>query len=105
MEDLRAILGVLRESPVEARSGTLPDGWAPDLSPQPDLGDVAALVRASAQAGTQVRLVDEVPTDATVPALIGRTAYRVAQEALTNVHKHAPHAATTVRLSGLAAAP
>ncbi len=35
--------------------------------------------------------------DATgVPTTIGRTAYRVVQEALTNVHKHARDTATTV---------
>lgn len=104
LQDLRAILGVLREDTDEAESGsaTSPDGRAQGLSPAPapDLGDVPALVRASAEAGARVRLIDEVAPGAEVPALVGSTAYRVAQEALTNVHKHATHAATTVRLSG-----
>ena len=35
-----------------------------------------------------------------VPDLVGRTAYRVVQEALTNARKHAPGAEVRVRLSG-----
>jgi signal transduction histidine kinase len=31
---------------------------------------------------------------------VGRTAFRVVQEALTNARKHAPHAAVTVILTG-----
>lgn len=102
LQDLRTILGVLREGAGEAdgESATSLGGPAQDLAPAPDLGDVPALVRASAEAGARVRLIDEVLPGAAVPSLVGSTAYRVAQEALTNVHKHAPHAATTVRLSG-----
>ena len=37
---------------------------------------------------------------ASVSEQLGRTAYRVVQEGLTNVHKHARGAATTVRLAG-----
>lgn len=102
LQDLRAILGVLREDTGEAGGGsaTSLEGRAEDLAPPPDLGDVPALVRASADAGARVRLIDEVLPGAELPALVGSTAYRVAQEALTNVHEHALHAATTVRLSG-----
>ena len=35
-----------------------------------------------------------------MPEVTGRTVYRVVQEALTNVHKHARDAVTTVRLTG-----
>lgn len=103
LQDLRTILGVLRVDTSEADGGSAIalGGPAQDLAAPPDLGDVPALVRASAEAGVRVRLVDEVLPGAEVPALVGSTAYRVAQEALTNVHKHAPHAATTVRLSGV----
>ena len=49
-----------------------------------------------------VRLVpnSSLSLDASVPEAVGRAAYRVVQEALTNIHKHAASAATTVRLSG-----
>ena len=101
LADLRGVLGVLLADahvPVDAASAS--EARALALRPQPTLDDVAALVRASARAGVRVDLAQHVPTDPPVPALIGRTAYRVVQEALTNVHKHAPDAATTVRLTG-----
>ena len=90
LEDLRGVLGVLRAdgSPTGA-----------DLAPQPQLGDLPRLVGSSAAAGVGVTLVDELP-DEPVPEVTGRTVYRVVQEALTNVHKHARDAATTVRVTG-----
>ena len=91
LEDLRGVLGVLR-------ADTSADGE--DLLPQPTLADVGRLVSSSAQAGVAVRLDDGLPHGAAPPPLLGRTAYRVVQEGLTNVHKHAPAAAAAVRLSG-----
>src|SRR4051812_26294846 len=90
LEDLRSVLGVLRDDTSETGA---------DLAPQPQLRDGPRLVASSSAAGVGVTLVDELP-DEPVPELTGRTVYRVVQEALTNVHKHARDAATTVRLAG-----
>jgi signal transduction histidine kinase len=60
--------------------------------------DVPRLVEASREAGVVVRVHDTVSDIAAVPDLVGRTAYRVVQEGLTNVHKHAPGAAAAIRL-------
>jgi signal transduction histidine kinase len=85
MEELRAVLGVLREDPGDA---------APEL-PMPTAADLSGLVAEWQRAGMRVAL--DVEGDlATVPAGAGRTVFRVVQEALTNAHKHA--SATTVRV-------
>ena len=93
LDDLRGVLGVLRAD--ETAPGA-------DLAPQPQLRDVPRLVESSRAAGVAVTLVDRLPNGAVdeTPELIGRTVYRVVQEALTNVHKHARDAATTVTLDG-----
>jgi signal transduction histidine kinase len=52
------------------------------------------------RAGVPVTLELQVQPDPPVPDPLGRTAYRVVQEALTNVHKHAHGTATTVRIEG-----
>ena len=85
LEDLRGVLGVLRS--------TDPNDAQP-LAPQPTLADLERLVADSQAAGVAIELTADPMTD--VPDLIGRTAYRVVQEALTNVHKHARGARTAV---------
>ncbi|MGX6606849.1 sensor histidine kinase [Micromonosporaceae bacterium Da 78-11] len=89
LEDLRSVIGMLR-TPAEDR-------------PQPTLGDVAALVEQSRSTGTQVGLSDaglELPDGHAVPDQVGRHAYRIIQEALTNARKHAPGAPVRVEISG-----
>jgi signal transduction histidine kinase len=90
LTDLRQVLGVLRDG-----SG------APVMdAPQPTFRDVPGLVREAESSGMRVQYVDEVRSDAEVPAAAGRTIYRIVQEGLTNVRKHAPGVSTTVRIGG-----
>jgi signal transduction histidine kinase len=90
LEDLRGVLGVLRET-------SSPPGAA--LVPQPGLDHVAQLVEASRAAGVVVSL--ELALEAERPPdVTSRTAHRVVQEALTNVHKHARGAMTSVIVTG-----
>ncbi len=114
LEDLRGVLGVLRgvESstaalpppvgllPVAGLAPPSPLAPAPDLTPQPGMADVRALVESSRGAGVPVHLDWDVPDGAPVPEVLGRTAFRVLQEALTNVHKHADGASATVLVRG-----
>lgn len=91
LQDLREVIGVLRAEP---------SAEATPERPQPTLGDVPALVAESRTAGVRVSVVDEVADAAAVPAAVGRSAYRIVQEGLTNARKHAPGAVVTVRLAG-----
>jgi signal transduction histidine kinase len=84
LQDLREVIGVLR-APV----GELP---------QPTLADVTTLVAESRRAGMAVELRQELA--GTTPDLLGRTGYRIVQEALTNARKHAPGAEVKVTLGG-----
>jgi signal transduction histidine kinase len=94
LEELRSVVGVLR-SPGEA-------GEAAPQAPQPTLADIARLVEESRGAGMRVELTLEVPDEVpgTASGPLGRDAYRIVQEALTNVAKHAPGAATAVSVIG-----
>ena len=93
MEDLREVLGVLR-------TDVSVDGA--DLAPVPRAADLARLVEASRAAGVNVTSDLTLPDD--VPDSVGRTVYRIVQESLTNVHKHARGAAIEVLVHGAAGA-
>src|SRR3712207_9399144 len=64
-------------------------------APQPTLADLGALVEESRGAGMRITARIELG-DAAPPAAVGRTAYRIVQEGLTNARKHAPGAAVTL---------
>ena len=85
LDELRGVIGVLREDGSE--SLTQP--------PQPTLADLAALVDESRAAGMRITATIELG-GAAPPAAVGRTAYRIVQEGLTNARKHAPGAAVTL---------
>ncbi|MGH3384916.1 MAG: sensor histidine kinase [Nocardioidaceae bacterium] len=90
LEELRDVIGVLRDQSAEEA----PPG------PQPALADIDRLVEDSRRAGANVRLEMTVERMESAPPVLGRDAYRIVQEALTNVHKHVRGAATTVSVSG-----
>jgi signal transduction histidine kinase len=85
LDELRQMVGVLRAGEV--------DDAAP-LGPQPGLADLPRLVEQSREAGMHVELSG--CADAPVDDVVGRAAYRIVQEALTNASKHAPGAPVTV---------
>jgi signal transduction histidine kinase len=92
LDELRQVISVLRSDGED-------DGADEGDRPQPVLADVTALVDESRAAGMPVRLDNRVDADA-VPVPVGRTAYRVVQEALTNARKHAPGTPVVVLLDG-----
>jgi signal transduction histidine kinase len=87
LAEMRRLLGVLRQ---EAESSG-------SLTPSPGLAEVDALAADVARAGARV----EVRIEGTRPALplgLDLSAYRIVQEALTNVVRHAGPATARVRI-------
>jgi signal transduction histidine kinase len=89
LEELREVIGVLRDG---EQAGT------PE-PPQPTLAEIPALVDESRAAGMRVGCRIDAPGVEALPAAVGRTAYRVVQEGLTNARKHAPAAAVEVTVA------
>jgi len=68
------------------------------IEPRPGIADIATLAAEFRRAGLEVDLdVDAVP--GTLPAGVELSTYRIVQEALTNVLKHAPGSMAAVRLA------
>ena len=86
MAELRRLFGVLRQ-----------EGEGVDLAPQPGLGEISRLVEPVQRAGIDV----DVTTSGErveLPAGVDLAAFRIAQEALTNVVRHsgAAHASVAI---------
>ncbi|GAB2881523.1 sensor histidine kinase [Streptomyces mayteni] len=89
LAEMRRLLGVLRAENSGAEA---------ELVPQPGLDEIGALVESAVRAGVAARLtVTGEPAE--LPQAIGLNAYRIVQEALANVIRHAPGAAATVRVA------
>jgi signal transduction histidine kinase len=89
LTEMRRLLGVLREDA---------QAVAADRHPQPGLAQLPGLVdEARESTGTGCRLIISGPP-VTVDPGVGLAAYRIVQEALTNVRRHAPGAAVDVEV-------
>jgi signal transduction histidine kinase len=88
LEELRGVIGVLRDDGDEA----------PLQRPQPTIAQIPELVDESRVAGMHVDWHVDVAEPSEIPAALGRTAYRVVQEGLTNARKHAPAAGVEVNI-------
>lgn len=84
LREMRSILGVLRES-------------EDAIAPHPSLGQLDELVASSREAGLDIVLETAAPT-ATLPSAVDSAAYRILQESLTNVIRHAGPTRVTVGL-------
>ncbi|MFD0900455.1 sensor histidine kinase [Actinomadura sediminis] len=86
LRELRATLGVLRQADEDAPT-----------APVPGLDRIGELVEPARAAGLDVR-VRAGGEDRPVPTEVGLAAYRIVQESLTNVVRHAGAAHVTVRV-------
>jgi signal transduction histidine kinase len=85
LSEMSNLIGILRTGPEE-----------PPLAPAPATAEIALLVAQAREAGMRVSHVTEGAVRP-LPAGLSLAAYRIMQEALTNVRKHAgPGAATDV---------
>jgi signal transduction histidine kinase len=87
LAEMRRLLGVLRDADEQ-----------PDIAPLPGLEQLPALVQRARSVGMAVEFeVSGTPRSA--PASVDLSAYRIIQEALTNVRKHAGSAPTHVSVT------
>ena len=122
MVDMRQLLGVLRGTPApeggattasasgsasgsaqtqtqtSASVSTQASTPTPDLEPVPGLFDIGALISQTAQAGLRISLREEGERRP-LPTAVGLAMYRIVQESLTNILRHARTTSGSVLLS------
>ncbi len=86
LREMRAVLGVLRGDD--------------DGSPGPSLGALDELVEVARRAGLDVTVTGSVPAGV-LPDAVDRAAYRIVQEGITNVIRHAGPARVSISLEML----
>lgn len=89
LDELRAILGVLR-APADADA---------PLEPAPDLAAVDTLITQVRNAGLDLNFEVDGEQPPRVPDAVQLAAFRILQESLTNVRRHAPGATARVNLA------
>jgi signal transduction histidine kinase len=88
LREMRQLLAMLRDESADA-----------ELAPMPDLGRLPELVESAGRAGVPVEVHEAEAVRATVlPDGVTLAAYRIIQESLSNVIRHAPGARTTIGL-------
>ncbi|WP_121393089.1 sensor histidine kinase [Actinokineospora cianjurensis] len=90
LNELRELVGVLRNETTEHHPRETRDEPT-------EVPDLSTLVAESESVGVPVELKRD-GDPARISAAVGRTAYRVVQESLTNIRKHAPGAPTSVHV-------
>jgi signal transduction histidine kinase len=83
LDELRDLVGILRTEPAGDQT--------------PSVSGIAGLVAESTAVGSPAELIEEGDPNLASP-VVGRTAYRIVREALTNVRKHAPGAQVQVHV-------
>src|SRR5580704_10799288 len=86
LDELRDLVGILRREPEDAADQT------------PSVSGLPTLISESAAVGTPTELVEDGDRSLASP-VVGRTAYRMVREGLTNARKHAPGSRVLVQVS------
>jgi signal transduction histidine kinase len=90
LDEVRTVLGILRSDPAE--------GSGAPLTPEPDLAGLPALIDSFRTQGLDVTYVNALEAETAASAATQLALYRICQEALTNVLRHAEATGASVYL-------